>query len=192
MSDQVACIRCGIPHLRSEMKPFEDGSSIFLYCPDCLAALHRGYYRKCEVCQKEFKASRFRKVEPFCPDCYSEEKLYEWRRVQRNLFRAQELSAEASLTIIQWIATLEKFDRLCAYCQINQFEVLDHIIPLGWAGGGTTVINCVPSCGECNRRKRALDPLDRKSVNYFRRRNIEMVLAVLRVGCYMDITRHSR
>ncbi len=51
---------------------------------------------------------------------------------------------------------LEKFEGKCAYCQINQAMVWDHIIPVV-KGGETNLNNLAPACINCNSTKRDLD-----------------------------------
>lgn len=66
--------------------------------------------------------------------------------------RAEVVALPATLTIEEWKTTLEYFHYKCAYCGINDYEVLEHIIPLT-SGGGTTRSNCVPACVQCNSIK---------------------------------------
>ena len=69
-------------------------------------------------------------------------------RVKAQLKRARTLAAEATLTVVDWVQILERFEWQCAYCQEKPFEVMSHIIPL--PRGGTTPENCVPSCYSCS------------------------------------------
>ncbi|GHO76469.1 hypothetical protein KSD_42400 [Ktedonobacter sp. SOSP1-85] len=62
------------------------------------------------------------------------------------------MGREATLTIVQWIATLDLYDWKCAYCG-GPYEALEHQRPLVAPDGGTTALNCVPSCQSCNLRK---------------------------------------
>jgi len=73
-------------------------------------------------------------------------------QVQAQLLRAEQLGLPSSLTIKQWVCTLEYFHGCCAYCGNRPGIVLEHFIPLT-SGGGTTVGNCVPSCYSCNSKK---------------------------------------
>jgi 5-methylcytosine-specific restriction endonuclease McrA len=61
------------------------------------------------------------------------------------------------LTLAEWLQTLADFRGLCAYCQERPFAHLEHFIPID-AGGGTTLDNCIPACGQCNWSKGADDP----------------------------------
>jgi hypothetical protein len=69
-------------------------------------------------------------------------------RVKAQLKRARTLAADATLTVVDWVQILERFEWQCAYCQEKPFEVMSHIIPL--PRGGTTPENCVPSCYSCS------------------------------------------
>jgi len=70
-------------------------------------------------------------------------------RVEAQLFKARSLRATATLTIVEWLVTLNDFHWLCAYCQLKPFQVMSHVVPL--PQGGTTVENCVPACYSCGR-----------------------------------------
>lgn len=80
-------------------------------------------------------------------------------RVRSQVKRAIRYSCEATLTIDEWMDTLEFFDNKCGYCG-GPYEVLEHFIPLS-CGGGTTKDNCVPSCVSCNSWKSNRDPSDK-------------------------------
>src|SRR5689334_4334747 len=51
-----------------------------------------------------------------------------------------------------WCKTIEDFGGLCAYCQAQKYEELDHFIPKS-KGGKTIPSNCLPACTVCNKRK---------------------------------------
>jgi len=65
----------------------------------------------------------------------------------------------ATLTIDEWLYTLEYFNRRCAYCREKfSYEHLEHFFPLADPESpGTTAYNCVPACSRCNLRKGAVD-----------------------------------
>lgn len=71
--------------------------------------------------------------------------------------RAEKLELPATLTLEQWISTLDHFERRCAYCK-GDYRVLEHYIPLVH-GKGTTQANCVPACNKCNSIKGTYHPL---------------------------------
>jgi hypothetical protein len=70
-------------------------------------------------------------------------------RVQLQVSRARSLQAAATLTLVEWFATLVYFRWQCAYCLERPFQVMSHVTPL--PRGGTTVDNCVPACFSCGR-----------------------------------------
>lgn len=73
-------------------------------------------------------------------------------RVDAQLRRARTLHAAATLTIIDWLSTLDHFDWQCAYCLSKPFQVMSHFVLL--PHGGTTPDNCVPACYGCGRSRR--------------------------------------
>jgi 5-methylcytosine-specific restriction endonuclease McrA len=75
-------------------------------------------------------------------------------RVKAQRQNARTLRAEATLTLLDWLMILERFDWQCAYCRTRPFKIMSHIVPL--PRGGTTPENCVPSCYSCLSRKRKL------------------------------------
>ncbi len=75
---------------------------------------------------------------------------FEWNRLHQHLRRARKRGQPATLTMSQWRRIVTTFDGKCAYCQEKSYEVLEHVIPLGQAGRGTTATNCVPACQSCN------------------------------------------
>jgi 5-methylcytosine-specific restriction endonuclease McrA len=81
----------------------------------------------------------------------------EIRRVEYHNNRASRVGLAASLTIVQWTATLERFNHKCALCPDGTYEVIEHFVPL-IHGGGTTEYNCIPSCAKCNRLKHDTHP----------------------------------
>jgi 5-methylcytosine-specific restriction endonuclease McrA len=76
----------------------------------------------------------------------------EARAVKFHNNRASAVALPATLTLQQWQKTLKEFNYKCAYCQTNEYQVLEHYIPLNF-GGGTTAYNCVPACVSCNGTK---------------------------------------
>src|ERR1700694_5849506 len=51
-------------------------------------------------------------------------------RVDAQLRRARTLHAEATLTLVDWLTTLDDFNWLCAYCQVKPFQVMSHFVLL--------------------------------------------------------------
>lgn len=79
----------------------------------------------------------------------------EEKRVKRHVDRARAKGREATLTIEQWLATLQHHEWSCIYCNHAGAEVLDHIVPVVM-DGGTTAVNCVPCCKACHHKRMAL------------------------------------
>ena len=70
--------------------------------------------------------------------------------------RAAKLGLPATLTLEQWIVTLDHFNWVCAYCQ-GKYTVIEHFVPLSH-GKGTEKDNCVPACHKCNSHKGTRHP----------------------------------
>jgi hypothetical protein len=68
-------------------------------------------------------------------------------RIKAQLIRARAFNTPATLTVIEWFATLDRYDWKCAYCQLKPFKAMSHIFPQQEAG--TTAENCVPACHSC-------------------------------------------
>lgn len=81
----------------------------------------------------------------------------EEKRVRLQNKRAQRVRLLATLTLEQWLETLNHFGWKCAYCK-GRYVVLEHFIPI-IHGGGTTWDNCVPACPRCNAIKMSWNPL---------------------------------
>lgn len=77
-------------------------------------------------------------------------------RVEYHNDRARQFALPATLTIDQWIGTLNHFQWACAYC-LGPYEVLEHFIPLTLQGE-TSAVNCLPACYACNARKQSAHP----------------------------------
>lgn len=97
--------------------------------------------------------------------------------VLRELSRTRKRGLESTLTWNQWVDALQYFivgspDAIkggvvtfgCAYCRSPIFGgggkkvrpvTIEHWLPVS-QGGGTTVLNCVPVCWDCNEAKMAL------------------------------------
>lgn len=76
--------------------------------------------------------------------------IREHDRVEGQLSQAQKFHVEATLTLVDWLHTLNHFRWQCAYCQSQPFQIMIHFVPLP-DGGGTTSDNCVPCCYRCRR-----------------------------------------
>ncbi len=153
-----ACSRCDKPVEKSEMQIDKTMPEQYRrLCPDCSGYLRRELNCLCMICKTRFKEPRNGHPNPadVCPKCfppYAEE----WLRISNQLSRARSAGLPATLRLSQWIATLEHFGWKCAYCG-GDFKHTDHFVPLAHKGG-TTVDNCVPSCGSCNHKKTGSHP----------------------------------
>jgi len=76
---------------------------------------------------------------------------HEIARVRRQVRRAISYNLPATLTIHEWLDTLNRCHWQCGLCG-GPFESMEHIRPLGW-GGGTTADNCIPACFNCNHTR---------------------------------------
>lgn len=72
-----------------------------------------------------------------------------------NKFRAPDL--ENNFSYEEWLSCLESFNYSCAYCGIDNKKLdQEHFIPVN-KGGSYTAKNIVPSCRDCNLKKRNKD-----------------------------------
>jgi 5-methylcytosine-specific restriction endonuclease McrA len=113
----------------------------------------KGFPNVCFICEQPF-LSKDKPKAYFCPN--HGYLGFDQRAVNaliRQLNRARKAGLPATLTWREWKKTLDDFHHWCAYCRNNPYYVLEHFIPLGQQGSGTTVDNCVPACAGCNRRK---------------------------------------
>lgn len=117
------------------------------YCPTCWEPIQEERTRVRAFIRKEH--ARQQRIAQSYPK--------EARLVDKHNQRAFFAGGDSSLTIEQWIITLEHYDWRCAYCGGSYEELEEHRIPID-RGDGTTAKNCVPSCQSCNRRKGALHP----------------------------------
>ena len=102
--------------------------------------------------------------------------------VRAHCLRARDGGLLATLTVEQWLCTLEFFGGYCAYCQQKPGVVLEHFVPIS-LGGGTTVDNCVPSCYLCNTRKGNKHPDDVELIPEGVLEEVRSYLAAQRSGC---------
>lgn len=104
----------------------------------------------------------------FCPACCQRlRQEHAWdgildderRTVVAQLNRAMAARLPATLTLSEWIGTLNRCNWRCFYCQNAPYEALEHFVPIA-LGGGTTVDNCLPACKSCNSSKGMRHPDD--------------------------------
>lgn len=128
------CIQCGIEYLPNNL--------------DNLPPADMSYCSSCMICEGTYYQG------------LGKERFWkEYRIVSANRYRAKSLGSSATLTANEWIAIIKYFDWKCAYCLSNPYECMDHLIPIS-KNGGTTVLNCVPSCRDCNNAKGDKHPDD--------------------------------
>jgi 5-methylcytosine-specific restriction endonuclease McrA len=153
------CADCGQLFKQNEL---QSGSlkprshSYWQLCLHCVEQLRAKYTRCCSLCGSNYIADRLHDKDLLCEKCYSPRLQPEVRRVVAHNERARDLGLPASLTLQQWLETLEYFGWKCAYCS-SAFQSLEHYLPLSM-DGGTTAQNCLPTCKSCNSRKHDLHP----------------------------------
>lgn len=148
-------------------------------CPECAEKIQAEYRRVCAVCGVMFVLPANGAASMICSSCRTPVTIKEERRVTQNLLRAAEMNLSTTLTLTEWLMTVNHFNSLCAYCQSRPLEEMDHFIPLQ-AGGGTTFKNCVPACETCNGRKNRMSPEGLSLTRLFPNGEIE------RVRLYLD------
>ncbi len=155
----LECYACGGVFRRRELIGIDEipGYRWPRYCPSCAVEIRAAHARACLLCGAVYMARLATDPPGLCPGCSSDERLRELARVKYHLARARELNLPATLTLRQWLAHIDYFDHLCAYCQASPYTDLDHFVPLA-AGGGTTAGNCLPACARCNAAKGMHDP----------------------------------
>jgi len=82
----------------------------------------------------------------------------EFARIKYHNRRASSIGLAATLTLEQWLKTLEHFDWKCSYCQ-ELYTVIEHFVPLTIGEEGTTAANCIPACHKCNGLKGSDHPI---------------------------------
>ena len=102
----------------------------------------------CTICKERVITDKHYQLCSMCKHKYAGEIL----RVRAQRYRAQQARTEVSLTVVEWLQTVQAFHFLCAYCQKAPFTVMDHFIPID-KHGGTTKENCIPACAKCNGHK---------------------------------------
>jgi 5-methylcytosine-specific restriction endonuclease McrA len=134
------------------------------YHPECAKAMFEESQRACLCCGVLFFPSQRDTEYGLCHKCKQDEKLRaEFQRVRDERWRARKYKLPETLTVKEWIETLDHFGQRCAYCG-GRFQVLEHFIPLE-RGGGTTKHNCVPACISCNKIKDSKDPFQTRIKN---------------------------
>jgi 5-methylcytosine-specific restriction endonuclease McrA len=157
MNTPYPCRRCGVKVLIRDLKSIDSiPGKHSNYCQSCVDLTVKEYTRTCGLCDKPYIITKITVAYDLCDDCYDQGTAYEHQRVRNHLRRAKELQLPATLTLKQWLAALDHFEWLCAYCD-GEFSDLEHFMPLG-PGSSTSVDNCVPACGSCNSKKHDCHP----------------------------------
>jgi 5-methylcytosine-specific restriction endonuclease McrA len=162
-NELMQCIECKKMRPRKLLQPRHDYlvelvPRYYSYaCPECMEIIIDREKVPCIACGTRYSHKAPSYTLKLCSVC-RENPLFaeEHNRLRNNIMRAEELGLPATLTLKQWLATLDYFNRKCAYCLVP-YKGLEHYIPIT-LGGGTTVDNCVPSCSRCNVRKRDKHP----------------------------------
>ncbi len=151
------CKRCGKEGRLFDYQSVEDvpPTARGLYCDDCIPLVRAEWTPPCRTCGKPFRmwnANVF-----YCPACLViPDRKRESRRVYTACKQACDMGLPATLTVDEWMQTVQDFEGRCAYCG-DPMELLEHFIPIR-QHGGTTVDNCVPGCYKCNLRKTGSHP----------------------------------
>lgn len=133
-------------------------------------------WRACDNCGKSYRIRLEHSTALFCAQCYTEELKREANKVSFQRFRANWAYCLATLTVKEWLETLNFFEWKCAYCRKAPYTDLEHFIPITLEGG-TTKDNCIPTCHRCNMLKDNLHP---DHVMLIPAEDIERVRAYLR------------
>jgi 5-methylcytosine-specific restriction endonuclease McrA len=152
---RFSCSECGKSFYQRELTYLNDlpSSQRFRsFCADCVPVIRAKFKRTCILCDILYTAAYMNQPPRFCTTCKNDHHRREWERVRTQQSRARVAGLPESLTLTDWLRTLEHFERKCAYCMAVPFGSMEHFVPLS-AGGGTVANNCVPSCNPCNTRK---------------------------------------
>lgn len=102
------------------------------YCLHCMRKAVEYQFIFCQHCGKKTASS----LEDYCYDCYPMYRAY-GSQVSYHLGRARAAGTPATLTVPQWMATVNYFHEKCAYCQSRPSQAVEHFLPIS-LGGGTT------------------------------------------------------
>lgn len=150
------CNRCKKKFKYRDMRNSEASWEKTCYCAACYDIFIREHTYTCPRCDTTYLSQKPKKA---CTPCLIKDECEQQDVILRHLREARKRGRPATLTLKQWLTTLQFFEGKCAYCQEQPYEVLEHFTPLA-KGGGTTVDNCVPACHSCNKKKYKHDPLD--------------------------------
>jgi HNH endonuclease len=123
----------------------------------CADEVKERYQKVCVACGVKYAMRREDGNVELCMKCDKGEYRRLFNIVRMQNYYANRLKLPATLTMKEWLATLEYFGWSCAYCVRGPFDLLEHFMPLS-RGGGTTKDNCVPACYGCNTIKSNKNP----------------------------------
>lgn len=66
--------------------------------------------------------------------------------------RAKKKSAEGSISSVEWLKLLNRYENKCLCCGKKAKLEMDHVVPLS-LGGRNSIDNIQPLCRSCNARK---------------------------------------
>lgn len=114
----------------------------FLYCTSC-----KKFYSKEEMTVRSGRCGK-------CATEYARERYRNSEAVRKKAYQSNYSRKHGLNSIPQQYLTelFEKFDGMCAYCQKNKAESVDHIIPVS-KGGNSVPGNLLPCCKSCNSSK---------------------------------------
>lgn len=167
ISEDRACIKCGVPQSVDNFRLHRDGKSRATnVCDECHSAMRRLRYAQ-DVSYREYmksKASQYGKTRYKQDAEYREHMIANARSYAEThpeqLAKYRNLRAERISTTYEEFTRYEIYKRdngTCQYCGTKQNKTgwhLDHVIPLA-RGGVHTRENVVVSCASCNQSKGA-------------------------------------
>lgn len=144
-----------------EIGPTIVGNAIERLLEDTRKEFRKTKNEKCSICEQKVIEDTILHICSLCLTTYQAEA----QKVKVHLYRAKKAKVPATLTLVEWLTTLKRFEYKCAYCQERPYEILEHYIPIPTkqngdviTQGGTTVNNCVPACRSCNSQKGGKQP----------------------------------
>lgn len=97
-----------------------------------------------------------------------EEIAYAVRAAIYRTGQARERGLPATLTVDQWLSTLNHFNWNCIFCLMAPYEILEFYVTFD-EGGGATVENCFPICECCHAKRMQVADHNRRTGNFLRR-----------------------
>jgi 5-methylcytosine-specific restriction endonuclease McrA len=123
----------------------------------CAEQVFQEYQKVCHWCGDQYTERFVDGQGGLCEKCNTGQLNTEYWRLRKSSMRTIDAGLPTTLTLREWIQTLNDFGWSCAYCGHKPFKEIDHFIPI-FSGGGTTRNNCVPTCSYCNHHKKDRSP----------------------------------